>query len=81
MGSVVVFYHLPQSVTIRDNVGPVNNPAFMIADETAVRRDVEQALALPEGQSNVSYVIRDNTTSPEDLADTVPDLLTQFTNP
>ena len=81
MGSVVVLYHLPQSVTIRDNVGPVNNPAFIIADETEVQREVQEILALPESQRNVSFIIRDNTTSPEDLAETVPDLLQQFTNP
>ena len=81
MGSVVVLYHLPQSVTIRDNVGPVNNPAFIIADEEEIRREVDEVLALADGQRNVRYVVRDNTTSPEDLADTVPDLLRQFTNP
>lgn len=81
MGSVAVLYHLPQSVTIRDNVGPVNNPAFIIADETQVQREVQEVLALPDGQRNVRFVVRDNTTSPEDLAETVPALLEPFTNP
>lgn len=81
MGSVVVLYHLPQSVIIRDNVGPVNNPAFIVADETEVRREVQELLALADGQRNVRFVIRDNITSPEDLAGTVPDLLRPFTNP